>query len=110
MKANWHAWAILLLAVAFEVAGTSCLNASQSLSRLGFAMIAFVCYLIAIIGLALALKSIDVSIAYAVWAGLGIVCITMVGAFAFDESMTAPRLVFIALILIGVVGLNLLQS
>ncbi len=110
MNANWHAWAILLLAVAFEVAGTSCLNASQSLSRPGFAIIAFVCYVIAIIGLALALKSIDVSIAYAVWAGLGIVFITVVGVLVFGEAMTAPRLVFIVLILIGVVGLNLLQS
>lgn len=110
MSSNWRAWVILLLAVAFEVVGTSCLKASQSLSRLGFTITAFVCYIFAIVGLALALKSIDVSIAYAVWAGLGIVCITVVGAVAFDEAMTGPRLVFIALILIGVVGLNILQT
>lgn len=110
MVSNWQAWAILFLAVLFEVVGTSCLNASQGLTRPGLVVAMIISYTAAFAGLALALQSIDMSVAYAVWAGLGIACITVIGALAFNETMTAARVFFLALILIGVVGLNLLSA
>lgn len=110
MVSSWQAWVFLLLAVVLEVIGTSCLNASQGLTRPWFAVAVVVSYVASFVGLALALRSIDMSVAYAVWAGLGIVCITVVGALAFNETMTAARVFFLALILIGVIGLNLLSA
>ena len=57
--------------------------------------------------LTLALRHLEVSVAYAVWAGLGIVLITLIGVALFHEPMTWWRTGCIALVLIGVVGLNL---
>ncbi|NNC23126.1 multidrug efflux SMR transporter [Salinisphaera sp. USBA-960] len=110
MSVNWLAWTILLLAVVFEVIGTSFLNASQGFTRPWFSVAVVVSYIASFVGLALALKTIDMSIAYAVWAGLGIVFITFVGSLVFNEAITVSRMFFIALILTGVVGLNLLRT
>ena len=57
--------------------------------------------------LTLALKRIDVSIAYAVWSGVGTALIATIGVLWFKEPATAVKLVSLALIILGVVGLNL---
>jgi small multidrug resistance pump len=100
-------WILLTLAILFEVAGTTCMKLSDGLTRLWPVVGIVVFYLTSIAGLALALKRLDVSVAYAVWAGLGIVLITLVGIFFFNEPMTPLRAVCITLILLGVIGLNL---
>ena len=55
----------------------------------------------------LVLKTIDISVAYAIWAGLGVLLITLVGIFWFEESTSALKIISIGLIIIGVVGLRL---
>jgi small multidrug resistance pump len=57
--------------------------------------------------LALALKKIEVSIAYAIWAGVGTALIALIGILYFNESVTTLKLMSILLIIAGVVGLNL---
>lgn len=110
MSAYSWGWCVLLLAVILEVIGTSCLKASHGLTRPLLSVVSIGCYVASVIGLAVALKSLDVSVAYAVWAGLGIVCIAVIGVLVFGETMTLARLIFISFILVGVVGLNLLQN
>lgn len=100
-------WLYLLIAILTEVAGTSLMKASQSLTRLLPTIFMFVLYAISFVFMALALKKIEVGIAYAIWSGLGTALIAMIGIAWFRESINMPKLVGIVLIIIGVVLLNL---
>jgi len=66
----------------------------------------FALYLVSLGLLTLALRGIPVSIAYAAWAGLGTGLIAVIAAFYFDEPFTAPKTVCLAMIVLGVAGLN----
>ena len=59
------------------------------------------------LGLAPAMKVLPVGVVYAIWSGVGIVAASLIGLYAFDERLGALQFFFIALILIGAVGLNL---
>jgi len=102
-----QSWIILSVAILLEVAGTNCMKLSQGFSRLIPSILIFVCYGLSFVGLTLALKKIDVSIAYAVWAGIGTALIAGIGIFYFKEPLTPIKIVSILLIITGVVGLNL---
>jgi small multidrug resistance pump len=97
----------LVGAIAFEVAGTLFLRASDGFSRLGPSLGTIAGYALAFVLLAQALKAIDVGVAYAVWAGLGTAAVTVVGILALGEPATALKLAGTALIVVGVVALNL---
>jgi len=105
-----QSWLLLALAIVLEVAGTVCLKLSDGLHNLWPTIGIVVFYVLSFVPLAFAVKQIDVSVAYAVWAGLGIVLITAIGMFAFDEPLTWLRAACIGLIIVGVVGLNLSGS
>jgi multidrug transporter EmrE-like cation transporter len=64
-------------------------------------------YLLSLLGLALALRTIETGIAYAVWAAVGTLLIAIIGIVFFDESVTRLKMVSIALVVLGVIGLNL---
>lgn len=100
-------WWLLGFAVVLEVAGTTCMKLSEGLTHLWPSLGIVVFYLASFTCVTIALKHIDVSVAYAVWAGLGVVLITLVGVFFFGESMTLWRAASIALVLLGVIGLNI---
>ena len=100
-------WLYLSLAILFEVGGTVSLKMSNGFSVLGPSVVVVVFYGISILFLALALKTMDVGTAYAVWAGLGTALVVIVGIFYFDESATILKLVFLGMIIAGVVGLHL---
>jgi small multidrug resistance pump len=94
-------------AILAEVAGTLLLRASEGFSRLWPSVGTAVGYALAFLLLAQALKSIDVGVAYAVWAGVGTALITVIGIVALGEPATALKLAGTALIVVGVVALNL---
>ncbi len=100
-------WFYLLIAILTEVVGTSLMKVSQGLTRLIPTIAMFVLYGISFVFMALALKKIEVGIAYAIWSGLGTALIAMIGITWFRESFTIPKLAGIALIIVGVVLLNL---
>ena len=102
-------WLYLSLAILFEVGGTVSLKMSNGFSVLGPSVVVVVFYGISILFLALALKTMDVGTAYAVWAGLGTALVAIVGIFYFDESATILKLVFLGMIIAGVVGLHLAE-
>jgi small multidrug resistance pump len=64
-------------------------------------------YGISLTSLTMAIKKIDVSVAYAVWSGLGTVLIATIGILWFKEPATALKIISIGLVIIGVIGLNL---
>ncbi len=101
------AWLYLILAILFEVAGTTCMKLSAGFSKLIPSILLFLFYAGSFVAVTFASKEIDVSIAYAVWSGLGTALITLVGIFFFRESVTLLKIVSILLIIIGVMGLNL---
>jgi len=100
-------WLFLAGAIAFEVAGTISMKLSEGFSKLIPSILVAVFYLISLAALTIALKKIDVSLAYAIWAGVGTALIAIVGVLYFKEPATMIKVISIALIIAGVVGLNL---
>jgi small multidrug resistance pump len=100
-------WLYLVLAILLEVSGTTCMKLSQGFTKMVPSVLLFVFYTLSMGMLTLALKKIDVSLAYAVWSGVGTALIATIGVLWFKEPVTALKLISIGLIIIGVVGLNL---
>ncbi len=100
-------WLFLMLAILIENAGTTSAKLSQGLTRLLPAVFMFGCYALAYTCFALALKKLDVSVAYAIWSGLGTTLITLIGILWFRETVTPLKLFAIAVIIAGVVILHL---
>lgn len=98
---------LLLLAIGFEVCGTTCMKLSQSFSKFLPSILIFVFYAMSFFFFTLALKGLDVSIAYAIWAGLGTALITIVGIFWFKESVNTLKMLSLFIVVVGVIGLNL---
>ncbi len=100
-------WLYLFLAIVTEVAGTTSMKVSDGFSRTGPSILIFVFYGVSLSFLTLALKQIEVSIAYAVWSGLGTALIATIGIVWFREPVTTLKMISLALIIAGVVGLQL---
>ena len=103
-------WLYLFFAIAFEVAGTTSMKLSEGFSRWLPSTMIFVFYAISFTFLTLALKRLDLSVAYAIWAGLGTALITAIGFIWFKEPVTALKCVCVCLIVAGVVGLKAVSS
>jgi small multidrug resistance pump len=97
----------LAAAIVFEICGTTALKLSFGLSRAAPTAVVAVAYPLSFAALALALRGIDLSIAYAVWSGVGTAVVAAIGIFWFGEPAAAGKLVSLALIVAGVVGLHL---
>ncbi len=100
------AYLYLAIAIIAEVAATSALKASEEFSKLVPSIIVVVGYGIAFYCLSVVLKTIPVGITYAIWSGLGIVLVTIVGIFAFKQQPDLPAIIGMALIIAGVVVLQ----
>ncbi len=100
-------WIFLFGAIALEVAGTTCMKLSSGFTKALPSFLLFVFYATAFTAMTYSVKRIDVSVAYAVWSGLGTVLISVIGMRYFHEPATAMRIAFITLIVVGVIGLNL---
>jgi small multidrug resistance pump len=96
----------LILGIVFEVMGTTCMKLSQGFTRIWPSIGIFVFYGLSFTCLTIVLKKIEVSLAYSVWSGVGTTLIAMIGIGFFRESITPIKFISIALIIIGVIGLN----
>jgi len=101
-----QAWALLGLAIALEVVGTTCMKLAQGFTQWGPACLMFLCYALAFACNTLVVKTLDLSLTYAVWSGVGTVATAAVGLLWFKEPATAMKLVCIGLIVVGVLGLH----
>jgi small multidrug resistance pump len=102
-------WLLLFAAILFELMGTTSMKLSQGLTRPVPSILLFVFYGVSFGLMPFVLKHIDVSVAYAIWSGIGTAAISVVGLVWFREPMTALKLIFTVLIVIGAVGLNLVS-
>jgi small multidrug resistance pump len=100
----------LMLAVAAETIGTSALQASQQFTRVGPSILVVVAYAISFYMLSLTLKYMPVGIMYAMWSGLGIIFIALIGWLVFRQSLDLPAVIGITLILAGIVVIQLFSN
>lgn len=103
-------WLFLAIAILGEVVATSALKSSEGFTKLVPSVVVVVGYGIAFYLLSLALNTIPVGIAYAVWAGLGIVLVTLVAYIMHGQQLDFWAIVGIGLIVSGVAVLNLLSK
>ncbi|MGN6287250.1 MAG: DMT family transporter [Afipia sp.] len=100
----------LIMAVAFEVIGTAALQASEQFTRPKPLILTAIGYAAAFYFLSLVLRSIPVGVAYAIWSGLGVVLITLVGLIWFGQKLDIPAIAGLALIVAGVATINLFSK
>ncbi|TXI45516.1 multidrug efflux SMR transporter [Methylophilus sp.] len=103
-------WLFLFAAIVSEVTATSSLKASAGFSKLLPSVVVVVGYALSFYFLSLVLKAIPIGIAYAVWAGLGIVLLALVGWIVFGQALDTPAMIGIALILAGVIVMNVFSK
>ncbi len=96
----------LLIAIFAELAGTTALKACEGFSKPWPTVVVFVGYGIAFYFLSLSLRTIPVGVAYAIWSGLGIAVISLIGWFVFKQALDVPAIIGLSLIIAGVVVLN----
>jgi small multidrug resistance pump len=98
---------VLLAAIGIEVGATAALPRTRGFHDLLWSSVVLGGYGISIWLLAVVTKNMSVSVAYAVWSGLGTAAIAAIGAIAFGERIDAVKLTALALIIVGVIVLNL---
>ncbi len=100
-------WLYLVLAIIFETLGTTALKMSNGFSVLLPSVATIITYILCFLFLSFALKTIDVSVAYAIWSAFGILLISIIGIIFFHESINFIKIISILLIIFGTVGLKL---
>lgn len=103
------AWLFLFLAGLTEIGWAIALKYSHGFTRIIPSVITIVVMISSFFLLAQSLKTIPIGTAYAIWTGIGIVGMVILGIILFDEPISFIRLLFLSLILIGIVGLKLTQ-
>jgi small multidrug resistance pump len=103
-------YAYLVAAIILEVIGTAALQASEQFTKPMPLILTAIGYAASFYFLSLVLRTMPVGIAYAIWSGLGIVLITLVGLVWFGQKLDVPAVVGLALIIAGVGTINLFSS
>lgn len=104
------AYLYLSIAILAEVAATSALKASAEFTRLIPSLIVVTGYFVAFYFMALVLRTIPVGITYAIWSGLGILLVAVAGAFLYKQIPDTPAVIGMALIIAGVVVINVFSK
>ncbi len=110
MSSHITSYLALAAAIVLEVTGTSLLQKTQQFTKVLPTIGMVICFAAALYFLSVALKAIPLGVAYAIWAGLGIVLTAMVSVFIFRMSLDAAAIVGIGLIVAGVLVMNLLSG
>jgi small multidrug resistance pump len=100
-------WLILALGIVTDVSSVTCMKLSEGFSRWIPSVLTFVFMGISLAVFIFALKRFDLSFAYAIWAGLGILLVAFIGIWYFKEPVTALKIASIILIVLGVTGLSI---
>ena len=94
----------------FETVATSALKASEQFTRIFPSALTIIGYLVAFYCLSITLKTIPVGIAYAIWSGVGIILISLVGIFFFKQALDLPSIIGLVLIVLGVLIINVFSK
>lgn len=99
-------WFYLLFAILGEVVGTAALKASDGFTRMGFGALSFAGYAVAFYLLSIVLKTVPLGVAYAIWSGVGVAAVTVIGVVGFGQRLDLAGYLGIGLIVTGVIVLN----
>ena len=100
------AWISLVIAGALEVFWATCLKFSEGFTDIKFSILTVVGMILSFLFLSQATKVLPLGTAYAVWTGIGAIGAVIVGIVLFKEPVTAVRIFFIVLLLVGILGLK----
>ena len=103
-------WLFLFIAIILEVGGTTSMKLAKGFSNIIPSILVFLFYGTSLIFLTLALRRLHMSLAYAIWAGIGTALITLISYLYFQEPLTNLKLISLALIIFGVIGLSAGES
>lgn len=109
-ESNGRAWTMLMLAGAFEIGYALSVGGSHAFTVLSWSVAALVFFLLTLYFLSVALRTIDVGIGYAVWAGIGSVGAATFGSVLLNQPLTLIQAFWLAVIIAGVVWLKLADS
>ncbi|SBV94889.1 multidrug resistance protein; DLP12 prophage [uncultured delta proteobacterium] len=110
MNVSFVTYGSLLLAIVCEVIATSSLKASEEFTRLWPTLIMAAGYLCAFYCLTIVMRTMPIGIAYALWSGLGIVLISLIGLLVFKQRLDLPACIGIGLIVAGVIVVNVFSK
>lgn len=103
-------WLYLGAAILFETIGTTALQASHQFSRFWPSVLVVVAYAASFYLLAIVLRTIPVGVAYAIWSGLGICFIAMIGFVIFGQRLDLPAVIGLGMIIAGIVVIQLFSN
>ena len=95
-------WLYLIIAVIFEVIATSALKESNSFTKIVPSLFVIIGYSISFYFLSLTLKNLSIGVTYAIWSGLGILLICLVGYFRYGQNLDFPAILGVLFIGIGI--------
>ena len=103
-------WILLVIAIVAEVIATTALKAAEGFTRLLPSVVVVVGYGVSFYFLSLTLRTIPVGVVYAIWSGVGIVLISLLGWIVYKQSLDTPAVIGMSLIVAGVVVLNVFSK
>lgn len=103
-------WLILSVGIFFEVLGTICMKYAEGFTKLWPSVLVFLFYGISLAVLVFVLEKMEVSIAYAIWASAGTALIAVIGILFYHEQVSLMKILSIAFIILGILGLELSES
>lgn len=103
-------WFLLTVAIVMEVVGTACLTASNGMTVKSMAIASLMSYAITFYCMSVPLKYLPAGVVYAIWSGVGIVFISLIGLFVFHQHLDKAAMIGIILILAGVLTIKLFSS
>ena len=103
-------WIALLVAIVSEVCATSLLKITEGFTKIWPSLGVLLGYTLSFYLLSLVVKVLPVGIVYALWSGLGIVCVSVVGLLCYDQQLDFPALLGMGFILVGVMVISLFSK
>lgn len=97
----------LMVAICFGVMGTMAMKFSHGFTKLKPSLAVGVFYALSFVAMTLALKSIPISVVYAIWSGVGTILVVILSVFLFKEPISYRKAFFLLLIIIGIIGIQL---
>ncbi len=103
-------WLAIAIAIVAEVTATTALKASNEFTRLWPSLIVVASYRVAFYFMTISLRVLPVGIMYAIWSGLGIVLVSIIGWFVYKQTLDVPAMIGMSLIILGVVVINVFSK
>lgn len=103
-------WWDLAVAIPFGVLGTVSMKLSHGMQKWRPVLCLLVFYSISFVAMTLAIQGLDISIVYAIWSGVGTIFVAIIGRFVFDDVMSFRKIFSLLLVVIGVIGINLVNA